>query len=87
MAETYEHHAAGLESPASHAFDVVPDDTSPLPSPTRAIYVGNGGHLCVTLLSGATVTFQNLPAGSLLPVRATRIFATRTTATGIVGLN
>jgi len=33
------------------------------------------------------VTFQNLPAGSLLPVRATRIFATRTTATGILGLN
>jgi hypothetical protein len=41
----------------------------------------------LTLLSGATVTFQNLPAGSLLPVRATRIFATRTTATGILGLN
>ncbi|ADY67117.1 hypothetical protein J8N08_18905 [Agrobacterium tumefaciens] len=87
MAETYEHHAAGLESPASHAFEVVPDDTNPLPSPTRAIYVGNGGHLCLALLSGATVTFQNLPAGSLLPVRATRIFATRTTATGILGLN
>ncbi len=87
MAETYEHHAAGLESPASHAFEVVPDDTNPLPSPTRAIYVGNGGHLCLILLSGATVTFQNLPAGSLLPVRATRIFATRTTATGILGLN
>ncbi|MCZ4431315.1 hypothetical protein O3S81_16525 [Agrobacterium sp. SOY23] len=87
MAETYEHHAAGLESPASHAFDVVADDVNPLPSPTRAIYVGNGGHLCMTLLSGATVTFQNLPAGSLLPVRATRIFSTRTTATGIVGLS
>ena len=87
MAETYEHHTAGLGSPASHAFDVVPDDTNPLPSPTRAIYVGNGGHLCLTLLSGATVTFQNLPAGSLLPVRATRIFGTRTAATGIVGRN
>ncbi|MBW9070717.1 spike base protein, RCAP_Rcc01079 family [Agrobacterium pusense] len=87
MAEIYDHYAAGLESPASHAFDVVPDDANPLPSSTRAIYVGNGGHLCLTLLSGATVTFQNLPAGSLLPVRATRIFSTRTTATGIVGLN
>ncbi|WCJ64903.1 MULTISPECIES: spike base protein, RCAP_Rcc01079 family [Agrobacterium] len=87
MAETYEHHAAGLESPALHAFDVVPDDVNPLPSPTRAIYVGNAGHLCLTLLSGATVTFQNLPAGSLLPVRATRVLSTRTTATGIVGLN
>ncbi len=87
MAEIYDNYAAGLESPASHAFDVVPDDAKPLPCATRAIYVGNGGHLCLTVLSGATVTFQNLPAGSLLPVRATRIFSTRTTATGIVGLN
>lgn len=87
MAETYEHHAAGLESPAFHAFEVAPDDTNPLPSPTRAIYVGNGGHLCLTLLSGATVTFQNLPAGSILPVRAMRVMSTRTTATGIVGLS
>lgn len=52
MVETYEHHAAGLESPASHAFEVVPNDTNPLPSPTRAVYVGNAGHLCPTLLSG-----------------------------------
>ena len=87
MAETYEHYAAGLESPASHGFDIVPDDTVPLPSPTRAIYVGNGGQLCLTLLSGTTVTFQNLSAGSLLPVRATRVFLTRTTATGIIGLS
>ncbi|EGL63903.1 hypothetical protein AGRO_3303 [Agrobacterium sp. ATCC 31749] len=61
MAETYEHHAAGLESPALHAFDVLPDDVIPLPSPTRA--VGNAGHLCLTLLSGPTVTFQNLQEG------------------------
>lgn len=85
MAETYEHHAAGLESPALHAFDVLPDDVIPLPSPTRA--VGNAGHLCLTLLSGPTVTFQNLQAGSLLPARATRVLSTRTTATGIAGLN
>ena len=35
MAETYEHHAAGLESPALHAFDVLPDDVIPLPPPPR----------------------------------------------------
>lgn len=87
MVETYTHYTAGLESPASHGFDIVPDDASPLASPTRAIYVGNGGHLCVALLSGATVTFQNLPTGSLLPVRAARVFSTRTTATGIIGLS
>ncbi|AQS64139.1 hypothetical protein AGRHK599_LOCUS4103 [Rhizobium rhizogenes] len=86
MAETYEHYAAGLESPASHGFDIVPDDTTPLPSPTRALYIGHGGQLCLTLLSGATVTFQNIPAGCLLPVRATRVFSTRTTVTGIIGL-
>ncbi|MFK3777716.1 hypothetical protein [Agrobacterium sp. NPDC089420] len=87
MTETYDYHAAGLESPASHAFEIVPHDTNPLPSPTRALYVGHGGQLCLTLLSGATVTFQNIPAGSLLPVRASRVFLTRTTATGIIGLS
>ncbi len=86
MTDTYEDYAAGLEAPASNAFDIVPDDKATLPSPTRAIYVGNGGHLCLTLLSGTTVTFQNMPAGSLLPVRATRVFSTRTTATGLLGL-
>lgn len=38
MAETYTHHSAGLESPASHGFDIVPDDNNPLPSATRAIF-------------------------------------------------
>ena len=86
MPETYDNHAAGLESPAFHAFEITPNDSAPLSSPTRAIYLGVGGALQITMLSGATVTFHNLPAGSLLPVRATRIFSTNTTATGIIGL-
>jgi hypothetical protein len=40
----------------------------------------------VTLKLGATVSFVNLAAGSILPIRATRVHATGTTAGDLVGL-
>ena len=56
------------------------------PLVTRAIYVGSGGTLAVRLLSGQTVTFAGVSAGSILPPRADRVLATGTTAGSIVGL-
>lgn len=35
---------------------------------------------------GATVTFENVPSGTVLPVSCKRVLATGTTATGIVAL-
>jgi hypothetical protein len=53
---------------------------------TRALYVGGGGNLAVRLQDGTELTLANMPAGTLLPIRVTRILATGTTATEIVGL-
>jgi len=86
MTDRYQNHTPGLESPASHAFSVTPDDSNDLTDTTRAIYVGLSGDLRLTLLSGATVTLRNVASGTVLPLRATRILQTETTAAHLVGL-
>ncbi|WP_375450511.1 hypothetical protein [uncultured Devosia sp.] len=86
MPDRYADYASSLESPAAHAFAVTPHDTNPLPEPTRALYVGIGGSVAAVLVSGADVLFTNVADGSILPLRVTRIKATGTTATAILGL-
>ena len=52
----------------------------------RAFYVGVGGDVAITDLYGATVTFKNMQAGAYYPFACTKIMATNTTATNIIGL-
>ena len=86
MPDRFQNHAGGLEAPASHAFAVTPSDAADLPETVRALYVGGAGALSVVMASGAEVVFANLAAASILPVRASRVKATGTSATQIVGL-
>lgn len=76
---------AGLAAPSSYAFAVTPANDTDLLYVTRSIYVGGTGDLVVTTQAGE-VTFAAVPAGAILPVRATQIQSTGTTATNIVGL-
>lgn len=73
-------------SPAANAFAVTPHDTNPQPNVTRAIYVGGAGNLKVTTVGQDDVVFIGVPAGSLIPIRATHIWENGTTATFILGL-
>ena len=74
-------------APAQNCFAIVPDNDSPLPFLTKALYVGTGGDIVVRLLqSAADVTFFNVPTGYILDVRAIAVRATGTTAENIVGL-
>ncbi len=43
---------------------------------TRALYIGTGGTLKVTMVEGGDVTFTNLPSGSILPVQVTKCWST-----------
>ena len=86
MPDRFSDYAGGLESPATDGFAVTPNDAADVASITRAVYVGGGGNLAVTLASGAELTFTGLAGGTLLPVRLRRIKATGTTATALVGL-
>lgn len=86
MPDRFQGHAKGTNDPAAHGFSISPSDISDLPETTRAIYVGTPGNLVVNLASGASLTFTNVPSGTVLPVRVSAVKATGTSATDLVGL-
>ena len=86
MPDRFQYSTPSLSGPAAHAFAVTPNDSSDLSETTRAIYVGGAGSVTAVMASGASVTFASVPSGTTLPVRVTRVLATGTTASTIVGL-
>lgn len=85
MMGSYTGRQANLADPARNAFAVTPSDGADLTNWALAIYVGGSGDVRLVTWGGETVTFANAPVG-VLPVRARRVLATGTTATGLVGL-
>lgn len=85
MPDIYVQQAPDLAGPASGVFDITPSDSTDLTVWTRAIWVGAGGTVKVTV-QGVAVTFAGCATGSILPVRAQRVWATGTTATSLIGL-
>ena len=85
MTDHFAHCVPGLESPASHLEEVIPSDTANLSNVSRALNVAISGAVRITTCGGdiATVT---IAAGTAFPVRACRVWATGTTATGIVAM-
>ena len=58
-----------------------------LGSTFEAFYIGVGGDISLDLASsGSNIVFKNVASGQLLPIRATTVNATGTTATNIVAL-
>lgn len=87
MSETaYKRQSNDLESPARDADTITPDNDNDLTEQTRGIYVGVSGDVKVDMVGGTTATFVNLAAGIIHPIQATRIYATGTDATNILGL-
>lgn len=70
---------------AQQAVSVTPNDAD-LIRPTRGVYVGATGTLKVTMSDGSDVTFNSIAAGVVHPLSVKRVFATGTTATGIVAV-
>lgn len=79
--------ASSMSYPAEHAEAVTPSDSTDLVVVSRALYVGVTGDVAVVMASGAAVTFVGVAAGSLLPIRVSRVKATATTATSILALS
>lgn len=65
-------------------FNFTPNDSADLPEVTRGLIVGTGGDVRLTDPDGVTDTFA-LSAG-VYPVRVKRVWATGTTATGLIGV-
>ncbi len=76
-----------LASPADEAEAVTPSDTVNLTATSRALYVGVGGDVTAVMkTTGGAQLFKNVPSGTILPIRVTRVNNTGTTATTIVAL-
>ena len=72
-----------ITSIASSAVAITPSDTTILAP--GSIYVGVGGDVALVLQdSAAVVTFVGVPAGAILPVLATQVYATGTDATDMI---
>jgi hypothetical protein len=84
--DSFKTHATSLESPAIRVMPVTPDDTVDLGRASRAINVATAGTVQITTVAGDTAIIS-VAAGIAFPVRARRIWATGTTATGIVALS
>lgn len=76
------------QAPADMAFAITPSDSTIFTTYTRAIYVGGDGNISVRMADMETgnVSFTNVKAGTVLPIRVRMVRATGTTATGLVGL-
>jgi hypothetical protein len=71
--------------PATSLADIEPDDGADLGQITIALNVATAGTVRVTAADGSAGTVFVTP-GAAFPIRVRRIWATGTTATGIVGL-
>lgn len=85
MADLFANFSSGLESPATRLTAITPNDASDLANATRGINVAVSGTVRLTTVAGDTGDIY-LAAGSVFPVRARRVWATGTSASGIVGL-
>lgn len=86
MADTFANYTDGLHTPASNATLLTTSDSADLVNTSRGLYIGTAGNMKVTMLGGTTLLFTGLAAGSILPIRATRVWATTTTASTIINL-
>lgn len=84
MAEKY--YDANKTAPAEGATAVTPSDSTVLTG-VRGLYVGSDGNVAVIMVGDSSaVTFVGVKAGSVLPLRVSKVMSTNTTATDIVAL-
>ena len=69
---------------AIKSVDVTPDNDNDLDIIGAIIFVGTGGNLEVTTVSGDTVIYKNLPDAYTLPVQVRQVKSTNTTATDLI---
>lgn len=78
--------APTMTAPAQDAFEITPSDTVNFTGAARALYIGVGGTLSLITPAGTSVTFTDVPQGTILPVTCIRINATGLSADSLVGL-
>jgi len=82
----YKGESNSITNPAVFLDAITPNDGADLTDAVRAIYVGGDGTLTVDTANSTQVTLNVVIGGSILPIQVTKVWATGTTATGLVGL-
>jgi hypothetical protein len=85
MVDKFATYSSGLDSPASDVFPITPNDGTDLAVATRAIRADTGGVVVLVTMSGNERTCK-FADGETRAIRATRVKATGTTATGLEGM-
>lgn len=75
-----------VSSPARDAFAVIPHDTNALPYLPKALLIGAAGTIVLRAADAAADVAVGVVAGQLVPIRASHVRATGTTAGQIVAL-
>ena len=85
-ADRYGSFADDADNPARLAFEVTPDDAASLQILPKALLIGGAGQITLRAVdSPDDVTFP-VASGQIVPIRASFVRATGTTATAIIGL-
>ncbi len=72
---------------AHRASAVTPSDATVFAQPTRGVYIGGAGNITADFADGgSSVLLVGLMSGVVYPFQLTRVYATGTSATNIVGL-
>jgi len=87
MQDPFADHSVGLTAPVARTEPIIPNDSADLSRATRALYIGQTGDVRFRTTAGDVVTLAGMQGGILYPIRIARVFATGTTATGLVGLS
>lgn len=75
----------GLDVPGVGSFTITPDDDTPLAKPIRGLRVGGDGDVSFIGVDGETDTWEDVSAGTIIPVRMTHVLEA-TTATKLNGI-
>lgn len=71
--------------PLQQTFAITASDATKYAPPLRGIFVGGAGNVTIINEEGNSVLFTAPAVGTVLPVIASKVMATGTTATALVG--
>lgn len=86
MIDPFQAFGDSAADPARRAYAVTPSDAAELPMLPKALLVGGAGALVLRPVDSAADVTVAAAAGQIVPIRASHVRATGTTATQIVAL-
>ena len=86
MIDSFQNFGDSAADPARRAFAVTPSDGVALTLLPKALLAGGAGLIVLRAIDSTTDVTIAVAAGQIVPIRASHVRATGTTATGIVAL-